>query len=148
MADYEPRWLDELGVIARTWHNQRDNADADVQNIRESELDAAHRLLQAEMEAHRQRRMTIVLHVGEQALEAISFRKVAYGFLEANSAELEPRSTLPLVRTMTAQSITDRSPQPYYGNYTFVNFAAIAQTLTQDGRLESVDGDEHSATAA
>ncbi len=137
MTKYEPRWLDEFGIIARTWHRERDSDSANVQDFRQRELTVGHRLLETEMASHVKHRMKIILHIGDQAVSGLRFRRIPYGYTEADFTDIEPGSHIDLTRVVSAQSLEDRRQQPYYGRGVFVNFASIAQTLTQHGRLES-----------
>ena len=129
-------------IIARTWHHQRGSDNPDIQDIRASERSVGERLLRGTIEEHLERRQELVLRVGTQAIEAVRFSPLPYGFSTMRSIECDPGTPLPLVWLAEGELTRSGRLEPYYGKYEYVNFATIAQTLTEDGSFESAAVDD------
>ena len=141
MTEYAPRHLEEFIFIARTWHNQRENYKPGIQDRRKEERVVGERLLKSEIGQHEENHKQLILCVGNKAIEAVRFQPLQYGFSAMTYLDLDPNTLLPLIWQAEGGAISDRSLEPYYGKFEYVNFSTIAQTLTEGGTLESAEAD-------
>lgn len=76
----------------------------------------------------------IRVRIGTKAVEALSFRKLPYDFLETTSEIAEPGEEFNILfkKNVSTDILSSRHRQPVYGQSRYVDLATLGRTL-QDG---------------
>jgi hypothetical protein len=142
MNEYTARWLGEVETIVRTAYRNRDSDSVEIQNFRAHDQAVGHELLQLEIREHRLHDKNVVLRVGEQAIRGLSFSKIEYDFLRSKREDIPAGESINLNSLHLVRDTLSHDMEPYYGQFSFVNFNEIGRTLTEGGSLETVDATE------